>query len=158
MLPRSSLPYVAMIILGVVMVAVAVPQLTTAQYIHEVDPVTETEFEAVAEDGADDEFTYQYPELSPAAQAAVDAARRADDGTARTDERAPEFRYGDSSERYYVSYDGDYYLLRTTGASQFGNLPTMVMRFVAVCGVVVIVVTGVDLWRHLRSCDLDTGE
>ena len=158
MVPRSALPYVAMIILGVVLVAVAVPQLTKGQYEYEVEPVTETEYEIVAQDGSDDEFTYQYSELSTGAQSAVEAAIRADNGAARTDQRVPEFRYGDSAEQYYISYDGDYYLLQTSGASQFGNLPTIIMRFVAVCGVVVIVVSGFDLWRHRWSRDVASGE
>lgn len=150
MVSRSQLPYVAMIAFGVVLVAVAIPSMSQGGYTHEVEPVSASEYESVTEGDADDEHAYRFSNLSTTARDAFRAAVDADDGdsVATTDERAPEFRYGDSTEYYYVEHDGDHYRLTASGADQLGDLVPLLMRGVALFGVLAIAVAGFELWRQ----------
>lgn len=157
MVSRQQLPYLAVISLGLVLLALAVLVLTGGEFTHEVEPVAQSEYRSVDRGDTDDEFATSYANMSAAAQDAFREALVADDGTAtvRTGERVSEFRYGDSAERYYVSYEGEYYLLTASGASQLGDLPDLLAWLGAAGGVIAVVVPCVDLWRHRRRQGTD---
>lgn len=139
-----------MIVLGVLMIVSAVPELTQGEYTHDIETVSESEYMSAVEDGGDDEHTYEFQNLSSEGQDAFLAAVESDEGNsiATTTKRAPDFRYGDSTERYYIMYDSKYYQLTAAGANQLGHLPDLIMAGIALFGVITVTVAGFDLWRH----------
>ena len=154
MVSRSQLPHLAVVLFGVVLLGVAVPQVLQGEYTHEVDSATAAEYRT-ADTETESPFVhaYRYENLSVATQDAFERAvdSENDESTVRAANRAPEFRYGDVIEQYYVQYQSEYYVLTTAGPGFLGRIPDIAFGLVGAFGLLAVLAGGVDFWRQRHT-------
>lgn len=153
MVSRSDLPYVAMMLFGVLLLVTSTPELIDGGFVYEVTDASEDDFEHAAENETDSGHAYQFIELSPTAKQTFLDALRAEDGTTTVQEenRPTTFETGDVADEYFVSYDGEYY--RLTGSVKSGDIPDLVAGIVALFGTLSVVVPIIDMWRHREQTE-----